>query len=128
MRHATTILGGIGALIASLVFVIAVPAGLVSYVGWPLPATLPSIDQYQIGEGAARLEHTTVPPHDHFVHGGVVVRRPGFHFETPILRFLRFATVEEHAGGHGALFARLSSQSADAAMYMHTFQCHPLKT
>ena len=45
MRHATTILRGIGALIATLVFVIAVPAGLVSYVGWPLPATLPSIDQ-----------------------------------------------------------------------------------
>ncbi|MDF1596202.1 MAG: LysM peptidoglycan-binding domain-containing protein [Acidimicrobiia bacterium] len=48
MRHATTILRGIGALIASLVFVIAVPAGLVSYVGWPLPTTLPSIDRIQI--------------------------------------------------------------------------------
>ena len=48
MRHATTILRGIGALIASLVFAIAVPAGLVSYVGWPLPATLPSIDQIQL--------------------------------------------------------------------------------
>jgi len=48
MRHAMTILRGIGALIATLVFVIAVPAGLVSYVGWPLPATLPSIDQFQL--------------------------------------------------------------------------------
>ena len=48
MRHAMTILRGIGALIATLVFVIAVPAGLVSYVGWPLPATLPSIDQLQL--------------------------------------------------------------------------------
>ena len=48
MRHATTILRGIAALIAGLVFVIAVPAALVSYVGWPLPTTLPSIDRIQL--------------------------------------------------------------------------------
>ena len=48
MRHATTILRGVGALIAGLVFVIAVPAGLVSYVGWPLPTALPSIDRIQL--------------------------------------------------------------------------------
>jgi len=48
MRHATTILRGVAALIAGLVFVIAVPAGLVSYVGWPLPTALPSIDRIQL--------------------------------------------------------------------------------
>ena len=48
MRHSTTILRGIGALAASIVFLIAVPAGLASYVGWPLPTTLPSIDRIQL--------------------------------------------------------------------------------
>ena len=48
MQHATTILRGVAALIAGLVFVIAVPAGLVSYVGWPLPTTIPSIDRIQL--------------------------------------------------------------------------------
>ena len=48
MRHATTILRGIGALIVTLVFVIAVPVGLISYVGWPLPATLPTLDEIQL--------------------------------------------------------------------------------
>ena len=40
MRHLTTILRGIGALVAGLLFVIAVPAALASYVGWPLPTAL----------------------------------------------------------------------------------------
>lgn len=48
MRHATTILRGVAALIAGFVFVVAVPTGLVSYVGWPLPTTLPSIDRVQL--------------------------------------------------------------------------------
>jgi hypothetical protein len=48
MQHTTTILRGVAALIAGLVFVIAVPAGLITYVGWPLPTTIPSIDRIQL--------------------------------------------------------------------------------
>jgi nucleoid-associated protein YgaU/DNA-binding SARP family transcriptional activator len=48
MRHATTILRGIAALAAGLGFITAVPVALISYVGWPLPTTVPSIDRIQL--------------------------------------------------------------------------------
>ncbi|MCZ7532607.1 MAG: LysM peptidoglycan-binding domain-containing protein [Acidimicrobiia bacterium] len=48
MRHVTTILRAIGALIAALVLVLVIPAGLVAFVGWPLPTTIPSIDRIEL--------------------------------------------------------------------------------
>ena len=48
MRSAATVLRGLAALIAGLVFAVAVPVGLISFVGWPLPTSLPTIDRIQL--------------------------------------------------------------------------------
>ena len=48
MRHLNTMIRGFAALLISLLFVVGVPAGLVAYVGWPLPTSLPTLDQIQI--------------------------------------------------------------------------------
>ncbi len=48
MRHLNNMIRGVGALLISLLFVIGVPTGLVAYVGWPLPTSLPTLDQIQL--------------------------------------------------------------------------------
>ena len=48
MRHLNNTIRGLAALLISLLFVIGVPTGLVAYVGWPLPTSLPALDQIQI--------------------------------------------------------------------------------
>ncbi|MDF1595121.1 MAG: LysM peptidoglycan-binding domain-containing protein [Acidimicrobiia bacterium] len=49
MRHLNSMIRGLVALIVVLGFVIGVPAGLIAYVGWPLPDSLPTLDQIQLG-------------------------------------------------------------------------------
>lgn len=44
MRHLSDLLKGLAALITAAALVLAVPAGLVAYVGWPLPSGLPTLD------------------------------------------------------------------------------------
>lgn len=44
MRHPADLLKGLAALIVAAVLVVAVPAGLVAYVGWPLPTSLPTFE------------------------------------------------------------------------------------
>ncbi len=44
MRHPTDLLKGLAALVVAVVLVVAVPAGLVAYVGWPLPTSLPTLE------------------------------------------------------------------------------------
>ncbi|MDH3261268.1 MAG: LysM peptidoglycan-binding domain-containing protein, partial [Acidimicrobiia bacterium] len=48
MRHLNNMIRGVGALIIGVVFIIGVPTGLVAYVGWPLPTSLPTLDQIQL--------------------------------------------------------------------------------
>ena len=48
MRHVKHAINGLAALIALALFTIAVPAGLIAYVGWPLPTSIPSFDQIQL--------------------------------------------------------------------------------
>ncbi|MDF1596582.1 MAG: LysM peptidoglycan-binding domain-containing protein [Acidimicrobiia bacterium] len=48
MRHAKHAINGLVALIALALFTIAVPAGLIAYVGWPLPTSIPTLDQIQL--------------------------------------------------------------------------------
>lgn len=48
MRHLNNVIRGVGALIIVVVFIIGVPSGLVAYVGWPLPTSLPTLDQTQL--------------------------------------------------------------------------------
>lgn len=45
MRHPADLLKGFAALIAATALLIVVPAGLVVYVGWPLPTRLPTPEQ-----------------------------------------------------------------------------------
>ena len=48
MRHLNHLARGFGALILIVVFVVGVPVGLTAYVGWPLPTTLPTLDEIQL--------------------------------------------------------------------------------
>ncbi|MEX2652903.1 MAG: LysM domain-containing protein, partial [Acidimicrobiia bacterium] len=48
MRHLKTITRGVTALLVVIGFTLGVPAGLITQVGWPLPTTLPSLDQIQL--------------------------------------------------------------------------------
>ena len=48
MRHLNNMIRGLAALLIGLLFVLGVPAGLVAYVGWPLPTGLPTLDQIQL--------------------------------------------------------------------------------
>ncbi|MEX2622952.1 MAG: LysM peptidoglycan-binding domain-containing protein [Acidimicrobiia bacterium] len=48
MRHLNNMIRGLAALLVSLLFVFGVPAGLIAYVGSPLPTTLPTLDQIQL--------------------------------------------------------------------------------
>ena len=48
MRHLNNTIRGVGALIIVLAFIIGVPTGLVAFVGWPLPTSLPTLDQIQL--------------------------------------------------------------------------------
>lgn len=45
MRRLADLLKGLAALIGAIAMVVIVPAGLVVYVGWPLPTRLPSLEQ-----------------------------------------------------------------------------------
>ena len=47
MRHLNNTIRGLAALLISLLFLIGIPAGLIAYVGWPLPTSLPTLDQIQ---------------------------------------------------------------------------------
>ena len=48
MRHLNNLIRGVGALIIVIAFVVGVPTALVAYVGWPLPTSLPTLDQIQL--------------------------------------------------------------------------------
>ncbi|MEX1005671.1 MAG: LysM peptidoglycan-binding domain-containing protein [Acidimicrobiia bacterium] len=48
MRHLTQAARAVTALLTLIGFTFGVPAGLVAYVGWPLPTTLPTVDQIQL--------------------------------------------------------------------------------
>ena len=48
MRHLNNMIRGLAALLICFLFVLGVPAGLVAYVGWPLPTSLPTLDQIQL--------------------------------------------------------------------------------
>lgn len=48
MRHLTQLTRALTALLTLIAFVFGVPAGLFVYVGWPLPTTLPTVDQIQL--------------------------------------------------------------------------------
>ena len=48
MRHLKHLARGLGAFIVVVVFVVGVPVGLVAYVGWPLPTTIPTLDEIQL--------------------------------------------------------------------------------
>jgi len=48
MKHIKHAVNGLVALVAVVAFTIVVPAGLIAYVGWPLPASIPSLDEIQL--------------------------------------------------------------------------------
>ena len=48
MRHLNNTIRGLAALLISLLFGFGVPTGLVAYVRWPLPTSLPTVDQIQL--------------------------------------------------------------------------------
>ena len=48
MRHAKHAISGLAALIALALFTVGVPGGLITYVGWPLPTSIPTLDQIQL--------------------------------------------------------------------------------
>ena len=48
MRHIKHAVNGLVALVAVATFAIGVPAGLIVYVGWPLPTSIPSFDDVQL--------------------------------------------------------------------------------
>ncbi len=48
MRHLHHLARGLAALTVAVLFVIGVPAGLIVFVGWPLPTSLPTLDQVQL--------------------------------------------------------------------------------
>jgi hypothetical protein len=48
MRHANTLNRGLISLTLAVLFMVAIPVGLITYVGWPLPTSLPSFDGIQL--------------------------------------------------------------------------------
>jgi nucleoid-associated protein YgaU len=48
MRYVNNLARGLGALIAVALFVVGVPIALITYIGWPLPTTLPTLDEIQL--------------------------------------------------------------------------------
>ena len=48
MRHLTQLTRALTALLTLIGFTFGVPVGLFAYIGWPLPTTLPNVDQIQL--------------------------------------------------------------------------------